>query len=117
MVECDNCLTWIHITCTSLKRTDRVPSVWYCYKCENVSPQSSSSNSSPEQAPSSAGKLKKRRRPQAGGSARRKSAAARRKRNAPPVTKSDLVVAATPITASYDLLSIEASAAKAVRVS
>ena len=33
MVECDSCLTWIHITCTDLKRRDRVPEVWHCYKC------------------------------------------------------------------------------------
>ena len=33
MVECDSCLTWIHITCTDLKRRDRVPDVWHCYKC------------------------------------------------------------------------------------
>lgn len=37
MVECSSCLTWIHITCTTLKRRDRVPDIWFCYKCQGKS--------------------------------------------------------------------------------
>jgi hypothetical protein len=45
MVECDRCLTWIHITCTNLKRRDRVPEVWNCYKCETLLPPPTNSSS------------------------------------------------------------------------
>lgn len=54
MVECDRCLTWIHITCTNLKRRDRVPEVWNCYKCETLLPPPTNSSSSSSESPAAA---------------------------------------------------------------
>lgn len=33
MVECSKCLTWIHLKCAGLRRTN-IPDTWHCAKCK-----------------------------------------------------------------------------------
>ena len=34
MIECSQCLTWIHLSCAKIKRSN-IPDVFICVKCTN----------------------------------------------------------------------------------
>jgi hypothetical protein len=33
MIECSACLTWLHLKCAGLRRTN-IPDTWHCSKCK-----------------------------------------------------------------------------------
>lgn len=45
MIECSKCLTWIHLSCARIKKTN-IPEVFICVKCKNRKLNSVTSSSS-----------------------------------------------------------------------
>ncbi|XP_021922726.1 PHD finger protein 23A-like isoform X4 [Zootermopsis nevadensis] len=45
MIECSKCLTWIHLSCAKIKKTN-IPEVFICVKCKNRKFNSVTSSSS-----------------------------------------------------------------------
>lgn len=45
MIECSKCLTWIHLSCAKIKKTN-IPEVFICVKCKNRKLSSVTSSSS-----------------------------------------------------------------------
>jgi len=45
MIECSKCLTWIHLSCAKIKKTN-IPEVFICVKCKNRKFSSVTSSSS-----------------------------------------------------------------------
>ena len=33
MIECSKCLTWVHLKCAGLRKTN-IPDTWHCTKCK-----------------------------------------------------------------------------------
>ncbi|XP_022901288.1 PHD finger protein 23A-like [Onthophagus taurus] len=46
MIECSNCLTWIHLTCAKIKKSN-IPDVFHCARCKPNKKQRSASPTNP----------------------------------------------------------------------
>lgn len=40
MIECNECLTWIHLSCAKIKKSN-IPEIFVCVKCTNKQKQTS----------------------------------------------------------------------------
>ncbi len=65
MVECSKCLTWVHLKCGGLRRTN-IPDTWFCARCKKESNKKTednpktSNNPSPAAASSAKGSRKRK---------------------------------------------------------
>jgi len=102
MIECSNCLTWVHLKCAKLSRK-KIPDKWFCQSCRrdvvSPSPPSSQAKAKGHKATNGANKAKSSpTKPLAGARKRKSSLTSKRvvvitDTSSPPVTEDQAGVA------------------------